>query len=206
MASEPFSWNVVVIGAWNTAILSPDGVRKRLFQLPAGTPVDLQVAIDRPGHLRISHEGVMVIPTPSRLEVVATDGTGTGLTRAAGICQRAISELPETPVTAAGVNIRYRFEELPDDALAQVAAPLDDALALAGREIVNSSTRRTIEFDAGIVNLTVSYTPAGTGTVEFNFHRDSGEAKELSGWIGRTADFVNGAKTLAEVIGIRDDR
>ena len=206
MASEPFNWNVVVLGAWNTAILSPDGVRKRLFQLPAGTPVDLQVAIDRPGHLRISHKGVMVIPTPSLLEVIATDGTGTGLTRAADICQRAIIELPETPVTAAGVNIRYRFEELPDDVLAQVAAPLDDALALAEREIVNSSTTRTIKFDDGVVNLTVSCAPAGTGTVEFNFHRDSGEAEELSRWIRRTADFVGGAKTLAEVIGIRDDR
>jgi hypothetical protein len=206
MAGEPFSWNVVLMGAWNTAILSPDGVRKRLFQLPAGTPVDLQVAIDRPGHLRISHEGVMVIPMPSRLEVVATNGTEIGLTRAAGICQRAISELPETPMTAAGVNIRYRFEDLPDDVLAQVAAPLDDALALAEREIVNLSTRRTVKFDNGVVNLTVSCAPVGTGTVEFNFHRDSGEAEELSRWIGRTSDFVNGAKTLAEVIGIRDDR
>ena len=204
MAGEPSVWNVVVIGAWNTAILSPDGVRRRLFQLADGMPIELQVAIDRPGHFRISHDGVVVIPTASRLEVVAANGTVTALTRAAEICQRAIAELPETPVTAAGVNVRYRFDDLPDDVLANLRAPLDEALALAGHQIANSSTKRTVEFDVGVVNLTVIHSPAGTGTLEFNFHRDSGDPQELSRWIGRTADFVDGAKALAEVIGVRD--
>ena len=97
MAGELSVWNVVVIGAWNTAILSPDGVRKRLFLLADGIPIGLEVAIDRPGHFRISHDGLVVIPTASRLEVAAANGTVTALTHAAEICRRAIAELPETP-------------------------------------------------------------------------------------------------------------
>jgi hypothetical protein len=69
MPAEPFSWNAVVVGAWNTAILSPDGVRRRIFNLPDGTPIDLEIAIDRHGHFRIGHDGLVVIPTGSRLEV-----------------------------------------------------------------------------------------------------------------------------------------
>ena len=42
MPAEPFSWNAVVVGAWNIAILSPDGVRRRLFDLPEGTPIELE--------------------------------------------------------------------------------------------------------------------------------------------------------------------
>ena len=107
-------------------------------------------------------------------------------------------------MTAAGVNIRYRFEDVPDDVLTQVRAPLDQTLALTGRQIANSSTKRTVEFHEGVVNLTVDHSPAGTGTLEFNFHRDSVDPQELSRWIGRTPDFVKDANALAEVIGVRD--
>jgi len=204
MAGEPSVWNVVVNGAWNTAILSPDGVRKRLFQLADGTPIELQVAIDRPGHFRISHDGLAVIPTSSRLEVAVANGNRADLRRAAAICQQAIAELPETPVTAAGVNVRFNFDDLPDDVLARVRAPLDDGLAHTGCEIVNATISRAVTFHDGVVNLTVSHSPEGNGTLRFNFRRDSKDPRELSTWVGQADEFVNQAIALAQVIGVRD--
>lgn len=204
MAGDASVWNVVVIGAWNTAILSPDGIRRRLFRLAEGVPVDLQMAIDRPGLFQVRHDGVVVIPTHSRLEAVAAEGTAGGLARAAEICQRAIDELPSTPMTAAGVNIRYEFEEFADDLLARVRAPLDDALANAECQIRASSIRRTVEIEQGVVNMTVTHSPDGNGTLEFNFHRDSQDPEELKAWLGETEGFVARAGTLAEVLGVTD--
>lgn len=204
MPGEPFAWNIVLIGAWNTAILSPDGVRKHLFRLAEAMPIELQVAIDRPGHFRIKHDGVVVIPTRSRLETVAAGGTVAELARAAEISQRALAELPRTPVTAAGVNVRYRVDELSDDVLARVHAPLDEELAHAAYRIQDSSLKRTVEFGDGVLNLTISHSPAGNGVLDFNFHRDSRDPEELSRWIERTTDFVAAAEALAEVIGVRD--
>ncbi len=46
MKGTPFDWNVVIIGSWNPAILTPQGITTRLLQLEAGTPVEVQVSLD----------------------------------------------------------------------------------------------------------------------------------------------------------------
>jgi hypothetical protein len=206
MSVEPSTWNAVVIGAWNRAILTPDGVRRRLFQLPEGTPIELEVAVDLPGSFRVGHDGLLVIPATGRLEVAARAASLDAIQRACVLCQRALTSLPETPVSAAGVNIRYRLTEIPDAVLDLVRAPLDEALSDAGYEVTASMLRRSVALPPGVVNIEVSQAQAGGGTLEFNFHRESTTPSELREWLGRAEEFVAISDQLALVTGVPNVR
>jgi hypothetical protein len=201
MAAEPFSWNVVVVGSWNVAILSPDGIRRRLFDLPDGTPIELEVAVDRPGHFRIGHGGMIVVPTSSRLEILPRIPDSDRLGRACELAKRALAGLPETPVSAAGVNIRYRFSELPNALIDCVRAPLDTALSDAGFQVQEATTKRAVAVTPGVVNIQVNQTSNIAGAVEFNFHRDSVVPAELGEWMDRVQEFVEMSRHLLTVIG-----
>ena len=203
MPTEPFGWNVIVIGAWNMAILTPDGVRRRLFQVEDGIPLEVQIAVDSPGQFRVAHDGILVAPTATRLELAPQKPEPESLARAAELACRALHSLPETPVSAAGVNIRFRFAELPDKLLDLVRAQVDGSLADAGFKIAGATTKRTLAHDPGVINLQVKQEDVG-GTLEFNCHRDSKTHGELSEWIRRVPEFVEVSTTLLKVLGIAD--
>jgi hypothetical protein len=206
MPVEPSTWNAVVIGAWNRAILTPDGVRRRLFELPEATPIELEVAVDLPGPFRVGHDGLIVIPAPGRLEVAVRIASPAALQRACVVCQRALASLPETPVSAAGVNIRYRLTEIPDAVLDLVRAPLDEALSDAGYEVPGSTIKRSVSLPPGVVNVQVGQTQTGGGTLEFNFHRESSVHRDLREWLGRAEEFVTLSDQLALVAGVPNVR
>ncbi|GMV22743.1 MAG: hypothetical protein AMXMBFR57_26920 [Acidimicrobiia bacterium] len=201
MSAEPYAWNVVVVGAWNMAILSPDGVSKRLFDLPGGTPIQLEVALDRPGRFKVSHDGILVVPASNRLEIAPEACVLEELKKAAAIGQRAVEKLPETPVTAAGVNIRYRFQELPVSAANMIRTPLDDALADRGFVMRNADIVRVVELEQGLVTVRLSSRLDGTGTLDVNFNRDSTVPAELSEWLGRLDQFFDVARQLSDAAG-----
>jgi len=205
MPAEPYSWNAVVVGAWNRAILSPDGIRVRLFELPAGTPIELELAVDQPGQFRVSHEGVIVVPGPGRLEISAREPDAASLERACTLCRRALQRLPETPVSAAGVNIRYRFAELPDVVFDLMRAPIDGTLSDAGFQVAGGSTKRSVVLDPGVVNISIDQRGA-EGSVELNFHRESASPTELADWLARVGEFINLSQTIAEALGVLNVR
>lgn len=203
--SEPFNWNVVVIGAWNLAILSPDGIRHRLFELPDQASIELEMAVDRPGQFRVGHEGIVVIPTSSALEVATRVPNAESLARACGLCQQALRVLPETPVSAAGVNFRYRFAELPDHLFDLMHAPVDETLSDAEFRVTATVTRKTVALAPGVVNVQMQYQEA-TGTLEFNFHRDSTVPNDLSDWLGRVQEFRRLSDRLLAIMGVENVR
>lgn len=198
---EPLGWSILVVGFWNQAILSPDGIRKRLFQLPDGVPVGVEVAIDRPGPYRVSHDGVVVATFPQTLELSVQVSDLVSLEKASGIAIRALSSLPETPVSAAGVNFRYQFDELPDPAIDRLSAPVDDAVSDNGYEIRARTTTRTLAVGDGVVNFEMRSDTAGGGTISFNFHRDSFAHADLEAWLARTGEFHTKALELLDIVG-----
>ena len=108
-------------------------------------------------------------------------------------------------MSAVGVNIRYRFAELPDALLDLVRAPVDDALADADYEVRSASTKRTVVLEPGMVNVEVKQAGAA-GSLEFNFHRDSTMVAELTQWLGRVNEFVELSDRLAAVLGVANVR
>lgn len=106
MPLEPYDWNVVVLGHWNRAILTPIGIAERLFQLPSETEIGIEVPMDAIGPFRVSHGDLTVMVAGGRLMVEARENNFQSLERAMRVAHRAMERLPETPVRAVGFNVR----------------------------------------------------------------------------------------------------
>ena len=201
MPVTPAGWNILIIGAWNTAILTPDGIRKRLFQLPEGTPVDIDVAIDRPAPHRVRHDGLFVVPSSGALEISADEPNIASLKRASEIACRALDSLPETPLSAAGVNLRYQLSEIPDSLLTLTELDLDDVLSDEKYQILERSIKRTLSLQPGVLNVEISM-KQDTAKVLFNFHMDSKDPKVLSDWVHDIEKFSGNANKLLKALSI----
>lgn len=200
MAVIATEWNVLIVGAWNLAILTPDGICKLLFGLPEGAPVDIEVALDKPGYYRVRHEGVSVTPSVRVLDIAAGEATPSGLSRACDVAVKAISSLPATPLMAAGVNFRYSSDELPAELLSLIEMDLDNEFSDGGYEIASRHLRRTLKLDPGVVNVDLALGATTAGTVLFNFHVDSTDINVLIEWLGRVQEFCATSEKLLGVL------
>lgn len=178
---EAFDWNVVIVGHWNRAILTPEGIARRLFRLERGTPIAVEVAVDGLAPIRVRHENLTVVPGQSKLVIHTNEPTYANLDHAKEIAVRAIEGLPETPLTAAGFNIRIKIDIVPDQLLNAIHAQIDNRLSDADFTFDRRSLTRTIQWQDGVLNLNVFQ---GTDLrVELNFHRRSSESTELLAWL-----------------------
>lgn len=195
MNLEPFDWNVVIIGYWNPAILTPAGIGRRLFDLQEGTPLLVEVPIDGLAPHRVKHEGLTVTAEVGRLVVHADAPTYEVLERARKIAIRAMDKLPETPLTAAGFNIRTRIGEPSDELLAATTAGVDNLLSDAGFEIDARAIRRSVKCGDGLLNLNIQQ--GQDYRIELNFDRQSSKREELVSWLQFPIASVQ--KTVAQV-------
>jgi hypothetical protein len=116
-----------------------------------------------------------------RLVVNADEPKYELLDRARALAARGIVGLPETPLTAAGYNVRLRIAEPTSELLANMACSLDGLLSDAGFAVESRSIRRTLKVGEGVVNFAMEFDKAITAT--FNFHRDSSKGSELVDWL-----------------------
>jgi len=206
MPAVPSLWNAIVRGAWNRAILTPDGIRRHLYRLADDGPVELEMAVDKPGLFKVSHGGLSVSPTASALEVAPERPEIDGLFRACELCITALTELPRTPVSAAGINFRYTYEELPDDVLNATRAQIDDLLSDSGFAIRESGTSRQLTHAPGVINVLIKEQGHASGTLELNFHLGSASEGDLRAWLARTREFGEIAERLKTIIGSENVR
>ena len=195
MALEAFDWNVVVVGYWNPAILTPGGIGKRLFGLEKGTPIAVEVPIDGLAPYRIRHGGLTVTAELGRLALVADTPSLARLDLARGVASRAIESLPETPLTACGFNVRFKMADLPAKVLTGTRAVLDDWLSDADFKITSRAVLRSIEFQDGILNLAVRQISDAETHVEFNFDRQTHEVAALRAWLALPMEEVRTSVT-----------
>jgi hypothetical protein len=195
MAANPNDWNVVVVGAWNLAILTPEGIKRRLFELSQATPVEVQVAIDQQAPIRVLHSGLTVIPSRNTLVVEPVSPGAGSLRAAAAVLARAVRLLPETPMTAAGVNVRYRLDPVPDDLIHVVESDVDTRLADLGFAIQHRGLLRRLAWNQGVINCEWHTDESGS-RVGYNFHLSSSEPQQLAAWVEQSEAMVAEAARL----------
>lgn len=65
------STNLTIVGAWNTAILTPEWVAQRVDWLKTDEKIPVEVSIGIPQIIRFRLHGVIVQPTSNRLDLIA---------------------------------------------------------------------------------------------------------------------------------------
>lgn len=189
MPLNPYSWNVIVAGRWNRAILTPQGIAARLFRLSADTPLEIEVPIDALGPYRVSHNGITVIATSRHLIVEPQQLTFAELSRAMETSRIAVHDLPETPLAAVGINVRYSTADASESLRQLVGHAWDAELSDQQFAIQKRSVGRSIQWEQGVVNITVSQ-QAAEFQLEFNIERRSQHVAEHDEWLSRPPNMI----------------
>jgi len=198
MELEPFDWNVVIPGYWNRAILTPNGIAKRLFKIPLGTGIEVFIPVDLLEPPQVRYDGIMVRVEDRRLIIGTAKGSFEALSKAMEMGRNALNALPDTPVLAAGFNVRFKSVGDRSEIDRLVACvELDGALSDAGYEITGRLLNRKVRcknsaFEKGIVTLSLDMQEEAA-KIELNFQRDSRDVKELVDWLNAARSDVEKA-------------
>ncbi len=187
MSLVPFGWSTVVVGRWNPAILTPAGISARLYGLPEGAPVEVMVPLDGLAPYLVKHpqKPIQASTDGKRLYItVMQDFTVAHLEDTFGFARNALCSLPETPVTAAGYNIKFRVTES-DPSAAELldAGPVDAAVSNAGHSIVSRAVQRSLAYPPGRLNVALTGNGEMEIEVSFNFHCEATDPHILREWL-----------------------
>lgn len=184
MGLQPADWSVVILGRWNRAILTPNGIAKRLFKLAEAKQVLVAVPLDGVSPYMVRHptQQIVAMTDEGRLlvQVVKADYKVLGEAMTAGA--NALTALPETPVSAAGFNINFRSKEVTPEMAALLVPDSEKRFVDAGFKLVVRTLGRSLEHGSGKLNVTVASDEDGFG-LSLNFHRDSEVVDELKQWL-----------------------
>jgi len=182
MSFEPFNWGVVILGAWNRAILVPAWIGRFIFELQEGTQLQVEVPLDVWGPWRVMHRGVAVVAQASGLEIAAQKCDYDTLDFARQCGARALEALPRTPLKAAGFNVRYRSQEPQPELVAATQCKLDASLPDVDFHIRATRIIRSLPHEGGQINLSIEM-PGEEVLVSFNFHKGSTDCMVLKKWL-----------------------
>jgi hypothetical protein len=193
MPLEPYDWNVVVLGHWNRAILTPQGIAERLFQLPSETEIGIEVPMDAIGPFRVSHGHLTVMVTGAQLMVETEENTFPGLERAMRVARRGMESLPETPVAAAGFNVRAQGSGEDGNLGPMIAATQllwDEHFREAGYPISRRDVTWVADWQGGKISVNLTREDQDRNLrVNLNFERARGR-DELMAWLARPIEEV----------------
>ena len=184
MSVKRTKWSVVVLGRWNPAIFTPAGVRSRCFKLDENTPIEVMVALDDFGPSKVRHEGLVVWADQQRFAVELEDCDFPRLIKAMTIAAGVLESLPETPVSAAGINVRYEVPAGEDRLTALLSAPVDNTFSDAGYEINGRHLGRVLSVPGiGRANIVLNAPPDGNWEVLLNYELKSKTNITLKNWL-----------------------
>jgi hypothetical protein len=197
MNPRPEAWTVVVQGAWNLRIFSPDWVAKNVFE---GKPMTMDVAIGPfqvPVRYKSTSDGVTLTPSADRLVFGVVKADVTSMLAAEAGAQRVLALLKHTPIMAIGVNVGY-YEDTASEWVHKLFGMHDiDGLSHAGCDIKLSNITRSVERNGDVINITIALDGEGRTEVLMNFHKETPSNEDaLARLSGSAKSGIDGAREL----------
>jgi len=204
MSFKPTNWSVVILGRWNRAILTPAGMAKRLFNLPNETPINIEVPIDGIGPYRVKNEKLIVSTDGTRLIIALEQQDYETLEHAKEIAIRALKKLPETPVSAAGFNIRFHSQTIGANLVSLTKSKIDELISDQDYTITTSILNRSLNYEQGHINLEIGEKPQGEYNILMNFERRSQSPTDLIEWLEKPMTNIEEqiTKILCDILSI----
>mgnify|MGYP005857407255 CR=1 FL=1 len=197
MLLEPYNWSVVILGAWNRAILTPRGTKEILFPDAELKDIEIAIPVDSAGPCRVTIHGVTVMAHGGRLAIETRENRLSALHEARQLGAKALEELPRTPVTAAGFNIKVKTDKLKNTYKTLLEAfPTPE---LESESVVKERlAKQSLCFREGFLNVLVREVLNQEYYIELNFHCDSKDPLALRSWLDIDSDILT--KTVADML------
>lgn len=174
--------NVLILGAWNLAILNPAWMAKKIFEVQK-ISVNLEVGptmiaryMSDAHNVKITTCEDKVILNPTSTDPDALEGSGS-------LAIRLMERLKETPIPAVGVNIGFDLNASEVERVKEAAATKDlEQFKNFGATVESSSIRHQLRINDSDVNTELALYSNGLGALTVNHHfnvSDASEATEL---------------------------
>jgi hypothetical protein len=183
MSFEAYNWNVIVAGAWNRAIFTPEWIARNIFSVEKDVAINIDVPLNFLAPYRVRHNEIAVLVSSINLEIATDSCSYELLDKAREYARRAIEELPKTPISAVGFNFRYRCKELPIELMEVSECKIDKAFSDDGFEIVGRQIRRSLKYGDGLINVDFLFDQPESAALVLNFHIGSSDENVLKGWL-----------------------
>lgn len=192
MSVKKTKWNIVVVGSWNPALLSPAGIMKHVLGIEGEHSIEVGVQLDDPTQpaFSVKYEGMTFQPVRGKLIIDSASPNCESLKIAAEYGKKAIQSLPKTPFHGAGVNLRYTWEDCPVDVSAMFGSELESRFL--SRDIGPTRRRagRTLPFKDGEVNVNIEWFAGERLDITLNFNCQSSQSEALISWLDFTTEEI----------------
>ncbi len=174
---------LVLVGEWNSAILTPEWLLRYGFGQEEGTKSSVRLEFAQvPGFApRFTIEGVTIQPFTDRLTFHANLNNEERLIRIEQLAKNILNELSHTPILAFGLNFKFR-EEAPTENLLQLFS-VDELISSnddfdgIGMELIHHIKLS----EHCTLNLKLTYrTEAGDVEISFNYDFRVQNAKDAA--------------------------
>lgn len=168
---------LVIIGSWNQAIFTPPWVERNILVGPE--TVSVEFGFGPQGLVSQFHRGpIQFTSAPGRVSFVpntADDSTFKGLEAAA---MELLKRLPETPISALGINLGFDMPEHAEAVEALLTASDQDVLRERSIDVEAAFLKRRLQYAGRVFSLSVSREAGAAIRVDLNFHYNVGASSE----------------------------
>jgi hypothetical protein len=197
MAVTAKDWSVVIVGRWNKAILTPAGIARRLFCLEKDIPVEVLIPLDMIATPQVRYDKLVVVARNDRLIIQPEEFTYSSLARAMEIGVHALQSLPETPLSAVGINVKWSAP-LATETLQDVTKKtgFDNLLSESNFVISGRSIARTLDWRGGRITVAISEEYGEPFEILLNFELRSSDSQQQIDWLSANVQDIEEQVTL----------
>ena len=191
-------WTLVILGRWNTAILSPDWLAKEIFRVESMAIYYPVLGGESPF---FETNNIRVVVKEDRITFYPLKDNEAILQDIEDAAKRILDKLPYTPVDAFGENFHY-IEEHSIYQFEEIFELSDEIKLLKDGVVSETSIKRTIDLGGCQLNLNIIAGPPYR--VELNYHYKVDDAKQAERVMDRTymTNRNNGLELLETVYGL----
>lgn len=196
--------SLVVAGAWNTAIVTPDWILKFGLQREPGAETRIQAFIPAGagmffGFPKFAFDGVVMAVRPDALVFSPKDMDKSCMEGIERLASNTVAALTHTPVSGVGHNFEFRDPDPNPESLGAFTNSQVDLIDAVppGWGPIGSTLATSLQLGETVVNVTRAFV-GGQLSVKFNFHHPVVDVEQVT----RVLTGQGGYKTFFDNYGI----
>jgi len=164
------NWSIVVLGAWNTRILTPEWISNG--RLTENKEIKVEVALNNPDlPIKYRFDNILLQVSDNRIILNPLSDEDTNIKLIEDITVKILTELNHTPLIGIGLNYNYIDKSPVSEQLSLLNIKDNNLYSDSGYEISSTSIKRKFIKNNNVININVIYDNANL-KYNFNFHKD----------------------------------